>query len=201
MPHSSHLFSFNNPILCTDMSYEAFRVVMLSWVRAWIAELSHSFLSFNFVGLFLNPFTKKECILHISLPLSSFVWSLFMWMKLVLWWRNLKISCTYSRICLMLNIINQFCQSMKMRTVHFHLLKCMPNADVTGYRQQITCNRMNHVGLSVLLAIMQYTVISKESATIFKLYILLDNTQLALHWSRSGLELKDFWHNSPATYF
>jgi len=40
---------------------------------------------------------------------------------------------------------------------------------------------MSHVGLSVLLAIMQYTVISNESATIFKLYILLDNTQLALH--------------------
>jgi len=40
---------------------------------------------------------------------------------------------------------------------------------------------MSHVGLSVLLAIMQYTVISNQSATIFKLYILLDNTQLALH--------------------
>lgn len=59
--------------------------------------------------------------------------------------------------------------------------KLMPDADVIEYRQQITYNRMSHVGLSVLLAIMQYTVISNESATIFKLYILLDNTQLALH--------------------
>lgn len=182
------------------MSYEALHVVTLSWVRAWIVELSHSFLSFNFVGLFLNPFTKKECILHISVPLSPFLWPL-VWMELFLWLRNLKISCTYSRICLMLNIISQFCQSMKMRTVRLQLLNCMPDADVVGYRQRITYNRMSHVGLSVLLAIMQYTVISNESATIFKLYILLDDTQLALHWSRSGLELKDFWHNSPATYF
>lgn len=57
----------------------------------------------------------------------------------------------------------------------------MPDADVIGYMQQITYNRMNHVGLLVLLTIMQYTVISNESATIFKLYMLLDNTQLALH--------------------
>ena len=201
MPHSSHPFSFNNPILCTDMSYEALRAVLLSWVRAWIAGLSHSFLSFSYVGLFLNPFTKKECILHISLPLSPFIWSLFVWMEFVVWWRILKISCTYSRMCLLLNIISQFCQSTKMRTARLQLLNCMPDADVIGYGQQITYNRMSHVGLSVLLAIMQYTVISYESAAIFKLYILLDNTQLALHWSRSGLELKDFWHNSPATYF
>jgi hypothetical protein len=59
----------------------------------------------------------------------------------------------------------------------------MPDTDVIGYRQRITYNtrRMSHVGLSVLLAIMQYTVISNEIATIFKLYVLLDNTQLALH--------------------
>lgn len=174
---------------------------MLLWVRAWIAELSHSFLSFNFVWLFINPFTKNECTLHTSLSLSPFVWSLFVWMELVVCWSNLKILCTFTRICLMLNIISHFCQSMKIRNVRLQLLNILPDADVILHRQQITCNRMSHVGLSVLLAIMQYTVISNQSATIFKLYILLDNTQLALHWSRSGLELKDFWHNSPATYF
>ena len=71
--------------------------------------------------------------------------------------------------------------SMKMRTVRLQLLNCLPDADVILHRQQINYNRMSHVGLSVLLTIMQYVVISKESATIFKLYIVLDNTQLARH--------------------
>ena len=54
----------------------------------------------------------------------------------------------------MLDTISQFCQSMKVRTVRLQLLNCMPDSDVIGYRQQTTCNRMSHVGLSMLLAIM-----------------------------------------------